>query len=112
MSHIYSIVTESDFQDAFRRMGRADQFSYAALAALYRHLGEMAEDLGYPIELDIIGLCCEWSEWIGIGELAEAYNVPLGPDEDPDEVEAEIIAEIEEVHTVIPLEGGGWLVGP
>lgn len=56
---IYQTIDSfSQFQDAFRRMGRHDQFSYEALKALYAYL----EDMGEDYELDVIGLCCEFSE--------------------------------------------------
>jgi len=39
-------VSAIDFIDAFRRMGRANQFSPAALRALFEHIEEMEADTG------------------------------------------------------------------
>lgn len=53
-----SIDTFTQFSDEFHRCGRGKQFSYEALQALYSYL----EDLGEDYELDVIALCCEFSE--------------------------------------------------
>jgi hypothetical protein len=59
---MFQRVTLSDFIDAFRAHGREDQFSYEALDALFKYLEEYEEDTGEPIELDVVGLCCEYEE--------------------------------------------------
>lgn len=51
----------SDFIRAFDRMDRANQFSRRALVELFRHLDDLSDDS--PIELDVIALCCEWTEY-------------------------------------------------
>ena len=51
-------ITFSAFCDAFRDMGRNDQFSYAAKRALFDFLEEVAPDM----ELDVIALCCDYCE--------------------------------------------------
>lgn len=53
-----TINTTSQFVHAFHAMGRGEQFSYNGLEALYNHLEDTDEDY----ELDVIELCCEWSE--------------------------------------------------
>jgi len=50
------------FQDAFRNMGRQDQFSRKGLRVLFEYLEEYEESTGEEIELDVIGLCCDYSE--------------------------------------------------
>lgn len=55
-------VTESMFKDAFVKMNRADQFSGEGLSALYEFLSEMEVDTGEEYELDVIALCCDFSE--------------------------------------------------
>lgn len=72
MSYIYQTVQECDFHDAFIRMDRKENFSYEARAALYEHLIEIAE-ADEPIELDVIALCCEWSE-ADADEIRELYD--------------------------------------
>ena len=75
MSYIYKEIGENEFRDAFHSYGRGDQFSYESLTALYEHLDCLAFNIGEPIELDVIALCCEWSEYDSIAEVREAYSV-------------------------------------
>ena len=51
------------FADAFRRMGREDQFSREALEALFEYIENYEEDTGSRVELDVVGLCCEFTEY-------------------------------------------------
>lgn len=64
----------SQFTDEFHNAGRGEQFSYTALSALYDYLMVISEGMGEPIELDVIGLCCEFTEE-SIGEYAENYDI-------------------------------------
>jgi hypothetical protein len=77
-------VNSSDFIDAFRgREGRYDQMGgYPGLHALFRHLEEWERDTGQEIELDVIGLCCDWSHY---DNVADAYAELISGDaEDED----------------------------
>ena len=55
-------VTESDFIQAFDDYGRGNNFSIEAREALYEYLEDLSEITGEPIELDVIGICCDFSE--------------------------------------------------
>jgi len=68
---IYQTVTEWDFVRAFQDMGRGAQFSREGLRALFEHLDDTGED----VELDVIALCCEWTEYDSIDTAAEAYGM-------------------------------------
>lgn len=57
---IYQSITETMFKDAFRSL-RPDNFSYDGLSALYNYFTELSDDCG-DIELDVIAICCEFSE--------------------------------------------------
>lgn len=78
MTYIYQNVTESMFHDAFVGMGRKDQFSQEGRAALYGYLADLADGTSEPFELDVIGLCCEFTEY----ESIEEYNAEYGTDFD------------------------------
>ena len=52
----------SDFRDAFQRADRGDQFSYEALELIFDYIKEYEQSTGEEVELDVIALCCEWSE--------------------------------------------------
>ena len=51
-----------DFQDAFIRMNRKENFSYQGKKALFEYLEEYEQNTGEEIELDVITLCCEYNE--------------------------------------------------
>ena len=55
-------VNESLFVDMFRKYNRLDNYSYEGLSELYEYLVNLSDDLGEPIELDVIGLCCDYYE--------------------------------------------------
>jgi hypothetical protein len=89
-----------EFQDEFRNYGRENQFSEEGLSVLYDYLWNMAEEMGIPYKLDVIGLCCEFTEF----ESIEEYNNYYGS-------EYEDVRELEFDETVIAvLDNGGFIV--
>ena len=62
---MYIQVNESMFHDQFFAFDRQDNFSYQARSLLFDYLTE-AEDNGSNdgagLELDIIGICCDFAE--------------------------------------------------
>lgn len=66
-------LTSQDFVDAFRCQ-RPDQFTPAALRALFDHLEECEKDTGEEYELDVIALCCDFTEYASASEAAMAYG--------------------------------------
>jgi len=69
---ITKTLTSNDFHDAFNAM-RPDQFSYEALEALFNYFEEYSEDTGAPYELDVIGVCCEFTAYADIAEVMQDY---------------------------------------
>ena len=55
-------VTRSMFHDQFHAYGRINNFSYEARNVLYDYYEELEEDIGENIELDVIAICCDWTE--------------------------------------------------
>ena len=66
------------FVQAFKDFRRASQFSFEALNVIFNYL----EDSDHAYELDVIGICCEFSEST-IQELIAEYD--LDKSEDPEE---------------------------
>jgi hypothetical protein len=66
-------VNIHDFREAFRTT-RPDNFSYDGLAALFDYLEELSDDMGEHIELDVISLCCYWTEYESLAEYQERYG--------------------------------------
>ena len=93
-------VNFSSFCDRFQAMGRADQFSYDDKMALFDYLEGIEEETGEKIELDVIALCCEYSEY----DSLEAFQSERDAEEYPD------LEAIEQNTTVIPVQGGGFII--
>lgn len=71
---MYQTINKCDFHDAFRIMDRLENFSYEGRSALFDYLTEIEESDGKPIELDVIALCCEFSE-DRIENVLKEYNL-------------------------------------
>ena len=67
-------ITSAMFADAFRRMGRENQFSREALEALFEYIENYEEDTGIRVELDVIALCCEFAEYENAITAAADYG--------------------------------------
>ncbi len=98
--YIYQTVNKSAFHDAFRNYGRLENFSYEGRSALYDYLESYVEDTGEPMELDVIALCCDFSEYADI----EEYNAEYG-------TEYEHWDDVAEQTTVIEHSNGAAIVG-
>lgn len=59
---MHQSINEYQFRDAFRSMGRGDQFTYEGLNILFNWLEQYEVDTGEKVELDVIALCCDFSE--------------------------------------------------
>ena len=62
----------NDFVNEFNLYDRGSNFSYSGLRALFDYL-EMLEYDGFEIELDVIALCCEYTEYTDFDEIKEVY---------------------------------------
>jgi len=67
-------ITKYSFQDAFHKMGRKDQFSYEGLDALFDYFEMLEEDTDQQIELDVIAICCEYSEYDSLKDFQNDYG--------------------------------------
>lgn len=67
---MYKNITQSDFIDSFIRAGRKDQFSHSALVALFNFM----EESDPHQELDVIAICCDWTEYSGCVEAANDHG--------------------------------------
>lgn len=72
---IKETVNEYRFIDAFRQSDSyKNNFSYHGLKALYEHLEQLSEDIGEDMELDIVAICCDYSEHDSALECAKEYG--------------------------------------
>lgn len=89
-----------DFINEFKNYGREEQFSREGLIALFEYLEDLEDATGEPIELDVIALCCEFTEYANIEEFKQNYNY-----EDIEEIE-----DIEQYTSVININDTSFII--
>ena len=101
-------INESIFKEQFRLHGRKDQFSSNGLTALYDYLEEAyGEDSEYEYNLDVIGLCCEFSEYDNVLDAGLNYNRLLNDKSlTEDEREKNALQFLSDHTLVITFDGG------
>jgi len=68
-------VTCHTFERAFIEAGRPNQFTQDGLNALFDHLEWVEENVGEEYNLDVIALCCQYSEFATLDEIRQSYNL-------------------------------------
>ena len=69
---IVTNVYPCEFKQAFNSI-RPNNFSYEALEAMYEYFDDLSEDIGQPYELDVISICCEFTEYENLEEVQSNY---------------------------------------
>ena len=67
-------INKQDFIDAFETYSRADNFSFRGRSALFDYFEEIESHQMQPIELDVIAICCEYSEYESLEEFQNDYG--------------------------------------
>jgi hypothetical protein len=94
----------SQFRDQFAAHGRGDQFSYEALGLLFDYLEEVAPEY----ELDVIALCCEYSEEMP-SEIAVSYGIEVDSEDDGEILDA-VMAYLDDNTSVVGVTSSGAIV--
>ena len=92
-------VYENDFMQAFRNYDRMDNFTVGGLRALYDYIIELEDDCDIEIELDVIGICCEYTQYDSLEEFNDDYNEEL-----------ETIEEIEDYTILIMINDTSFII--
>ena len=79
---MYQSINFSQFCDAFKGdvgSDRSTQFSYEGKRALFDYLEEIENSTQYKennpgIELDVIAICCDFTEYDSLEDLQKNYN--------------------------------------
>lgn len=64
----------SDLYNIACHMGRGDSFGYAGWLAIGDYLESLSDDLGEDIEIDIVGICCEYSSADDVDSFWNEYG--------------------------------------
>lgn len=97
---MYQKVNFTDFVDAFNDCGRGDNFSYQGKLALFEYLEQYEEDADTEIQLDVIALCVEYTEYESLEEIADNYTNMQDKDEE------EMMEWLQDRTQVIEFDGG------
>jgi hypothetical protein len=94
MTYVYKTLTATDVAQALLQDDDAG-WSYNGATALADYLIELAENTGLPVELDVIALRCEFSEYKSLA----AFNIAQGSDH-------ETLDKLRDHNTVLEFDGG------
>ena len=77
-------VSFTDFTRAFHDYGRGKQFTFAGFKALFAFLEDLEDEGVEEMELDVIALCCDFSEyeslealqyeWVDIKDMEDLHD--------------------------------------
>ena len=99
-------INSYDFIEAFRVHGRQNQFSYDGLHSLFEYLEEIEDGMGEEMELDVIALCCDFSEFTNPMEAAEEHGWEADPDADEEENRDAALEWLQDRTSVITYDSG------
>ena len=71
---MHTNVNEFAFMEAFKDMNRMDNFSSEGLRALFAFFEQIEDDTSEPMELDVIAICCDFSEE-PLADVLENYDL-------------------------------------
>ena len=94
-------ISESDFINAFKDYNREDNFSYEGLKVLYNWI----EEIDPNFELDVIGLCCDFSEFENVKDYLNDYPSDLDRNDydDDDDFNQDLERELNNNSTLLKL---------
>ena len=108
---IYTEINKNEFVDSFKNNeARKYQFSYDALLILYDYYEELSEE--EDISLDVVAICCEFTEYENIEQYLKDYNTDLDlEDYDTKEDYLEAVKkEIEDKTLLLDIDGTSFLI--
>lgn len=92
---MYKVLGFCDFCDEFKGSSYENNFTYEGKKALYDYLTD--DEMGDGNELDIVALCCEFTEYANLEELQKDYDI-------------ESMEELEEKTTVIMINDTSFII--
>lgn len=74
MALVTTIDNGYQLGELFKECGRGDQFSYSGFDALYNYLDDLSDDIGEDFKVDVIALCCDFTEYESYEDLYNEYS--------------------------------------
>ena len=82
-------INKYQFQDAFKAV-RPDNFSYEAVDLLSDYFEEYEKDTGEELELDVIAICCDFSE-DSVQNIIDNYTIDVSGCDGEEEIKQAVI---------------------
>jgi len=101
---MYQTVSQWDFVRAFTEMDRENNFSEEGRIALFDFL----EEVDPNSELDVIAICCDFTEYANVEDLKADYSHLLEDEEFEDD--DEVLDFFRDETVLIELSGGGVII--
>lgn len=70
---VTTIDNAYQLEQLFREYGRENYFSHEGFNALYDYLEELSKETGTDFKVDVIALCCDFTEYESWEELYNDY---------------------------------------
>ena len=100
-------INFGDFCDAFFNKGRKDQFSYNGKKALFEYIESLEHDTVDEMELDIVALCCDFTEYENALDGALNYSdFTIDEHLNKEEQERQAVEFLSDKTTIIHFENG------
>ena len=80
MVRIVQHLNDFAFTDLFREYNREENFTVPARRALFDYLEQEEKDLDIDHDVDVIALCCAFTEFQSVDEINDAYAMELDDD--------------------------------
>ena len=80
-------------------MNRSDNFSVRGRIALFDYLEDLEDQTGEELELDVIEICCTFTEYANLAEFQNDYGE-----------EFQAMEDIEDHTSVIPVHGDSFII--
>lgn len=92
-------IDRSEFVQEFDAYNRSNNFSVEGRRALFDYLKQYEEEIGEEMELDVIAICCDYTEY----ESLEEFNNDYGK-------ECETIDEVADYTQVINIDDERFII--
>lgn len=99
-------VYEKDFVRAFEESYYNNQFSKKGLVDLFAHLEELEDQIGKEIELDLVAIASDYTEYRNWGEIERDFDNIITPEMSPESKLKALKKHIEVEIVVVDLDEG------
>jgi hypothetical protein len=99
-------VLEKDFVRAFEESSYNKNFSKKGLVSLFAHLEELEDQIGEEIELDLVAIASDYTEYLNWSKIERDFNNIITPEMSPESKLKALKKHIEVEIVVVDLDEG------